>query len=108
MKGLLGPGNQARCNSTPPCPALPPPNLPCPFPICPVPTPLPLPPCSIPAWIRWLHYLSLFYWGYSSLMINEVGGADAGGRVGPLRTHDQRGGWGQAVRAGSGLVAAAC
>jgi hypothetical protein len=27
---------------------------------------------SIPDWIQWLHYLSLFYYAYSSLMINEV------------------------------------
>ncbi|KDD77010.1 ABC-2 type transporter, partial [Helicosporidium sp. ATCC 50920] len=27
---------------------------------------------SIPGWIRWLHYLSLFYYAYSALMINEL------------------------------------
>jgi hypothetical protein len=27
---------------------------------------------SIPAWIRWLHYLSPFFYGYSALVTNEV------------------------------------
>ncbi len=27
---------------------------------------------SIPAWIRWLHYVSLFYYAYASLITNEV------------------------------------
>eukprot|EP00887_Chlorella_sp_A99_P006677 scaffold3.g6677.t1 len=29
---------------------------------------------GIPAWIRWLHYLSLFYYAFTSLMINELAG----------------------------------
>lgn len=27
---------------------------------------------SIPGWIRWLHYLSVFFYAYSTLMTNEV------------------------------------
>ena len=27
---------------------------------------------SIPGWIRWLHYLSLFFYAYASLITNEV------------------------------------
>ncbi len=29
---------------------------------------------SIPPWINWLHYLSLFFYAYSSLLTNEVAG----------------------------------
>lgn len=27
---------------------------------------------SIPAWIRWLHYLSVFFYAYAALITNEV------------------------------------
>jgi ABC-type multidrug transport system permease subunit len=27
---------------------------------------------SIPGWIRWLHYLSVFFYSYATLMTNEV------------------------------------
>lgn len=31
-------------------------------------------PESMPAWIRWTHWLSPFYYAYCSLMINEMSG----------------------------------
>jgi hypothetical protein len=63
-------------------------------------------PESMPDWIRWTHYLSIFFYAYSALMINEMTGikidfavrhGSREGRVGPfhsccwLRYHACRG-----------------